>query len=372
MAVINTRSAIVKYTIFGIAFGLCFPVAAITFDVLIHYNQPLNFDSIKYVHRENPIHYLIDTAPVFLGLAFGIAGYYLQRARLLNLTLSRQANYLANANVKLTKAVNDFQEAQSRLLNSEKLASLGQLTAGIAHELRNPLNFINNFSEAGSEMIEDLNESEDASDKNEIIRELKNNFQKINEHGKRANNILEGIMLVARTGKGEKKITDINVLCKDAGNIAFHGISSSVIGFKCDYRVELFPGIPKISIVHEDFSRVIINLLTNSFYAVNKRREKEGPGYKPVVTLSTSLETVEKYKGSDFISIRVRDNGTGIPASVIDQIFNPFFTTKPSGEGTGLGLSISHDIILAHGGNMNVVSEENHFTEFTITLPLAV
>jgi two-component system NtrC family sensor kinase len=367
--VIIARSAIIRYIFFGVVFGFCFPIAALLFDVVFHNNLPFNLQSIFYVHKENPIHYIIDSAPLVLGIAFGIAGIYLQRARLLNLSLSRQANNLANANAKLTKALDEIQVTQNRLVNSEKLASLGQLTAGIAHELRNPLNFINNFSESGSEIINDLLEDDDAPGLSEIVNDLRSNFQKINEHGKRANNILESIMLVARTGNGEKKLMNLNSLCNDAGNIAYRGMSSSVIGFKCDFRIDLTPELPQINVVKEDFTRVIINLLTNSFYAVNKKRILEDSSYKPMVILSTTFKK-DVSENNDEIILKIHDNGTGIPSDSLKQVFNPFFTTKPCGEGTGLGLSISQDIISAHNGHMSVVSQENILTEFTISLPV--
>ncbi|MCC7232927.1 MAG: two-component sensor histidine kinase [Bacteroidia bacterium] len=361
-----------QYTLFGISFGFCFPLLALTFDVLIHYRLKFNLESILFVHRENPIHYLIDTAPFFLGLAFGVAGYYQYKTRMLNASLLAQASNLKNANDQLTKAIDDYHAAQHQMLKTEKLASLGQLTAGIAHELKNPLNFINNFSESGFELLDELLVTNDPEERKEIIEMIRSNLQKIHQHGNRSNNILKNMMMHARSGKAERRMSDINQVCKDAAEISFHGTSSNILGFSCDFKKEYADEIPKTWIVHEDISRVIINLLTNAFYAVTERKKNEKAGFVPTVTLKTSFvnNTYIKNKGTIFIS--VRDNGTGIPDHVREQIFHPFFTTKPSGEGTGLGLSISQDIMEAHGGSLSVDSVPLDHTEFTITLPLIV
>jgi two-component system, NtrC family, sensor kinase len=343
---------------------------AISFDLMIYLGLDVTLNNIIMIHNDNPIHYIIDTAPIFLGVAFGVAGYYQEKARILNRSLTKEARNLERANANLVKALDDYHAAQDLLVKSEKLASLGQLTAGIAHEMRNPLNFINNFSESGFDLIDELNSQDNEEDRKEVIEILRGNFEKINQHGKKANQILENMMMLARSGKVEKRESDINEVSSDAADIAFHGMSSAIIGFKCDFKKNLAPNLPKIVIVYEDISRVVLNLLTNAFYAVNKRREKEKSDYKPSVILTTSINRSSQQPEKDCILITVRDNGTGIPSNVIDQIFNPFFTTKPSGEGTGLGLSISHDIVLVHGGEMTVTSEENAFTEFRITLPI--
>ncbi len=366
----NCGSSTCKYALFGIAFGFCFPLIALTFDTLIHLHLPLNLESIRFVHRENPLHYIIDSAPLFLGIAFGVAGYYQFRAESLNRSLQRQATVLEYANQKLRKTLDDFHNAQSLLVKSEKLASLGQLTAGIAHELRNPLNFINNFSESSNELLDELLSTSTEEERTEIIEILRGNFSKIHLHGTRANTILQSMMLHARSEKAEKRWSDINEISRDAADIAFHGMSSSMIGFSCDFQKEMNRGIPKIYVIYEDISRVVLNLLTNAFYAVNERRKFEGDGYKARVLLSSSLNGASDKFQKGSVQITVWDNGTGIPTHIKEHIFNPFFTTKPSGEGTGLGLSISHDIILVHGGTMTVESVENEFTEFRITLPV--
>lgn len=359
-----------RYALFGIAFGFCFPIVAIFFDILIHYNVKQTWASVAYVHGQNPVLYMIDSAPIFLGIAFGIAGHYMQKTKMLNVSLLLQAENLENSNIRLQKALDDFQAAQKLLIKAEKLSSLGELTAGIAHEIRNPLNFITNFSESGSGLLDELSVSDNGEEKKEIIEILKSNFEKINFHGKRANNTLQSMMTLARSGKVEKRLSDINKLCKDAADIAYQGVRSNVIGFKCELQKNLATDLPQINIIYEDVSRVILNLLTNAFYAVNKRREKEGDNYTAKVAITTLLQNNLKDNKIEEILIIVKDNGPGIPVQIIEQIFDPFFTTKPLGEGTGLGLSISQDIILLHGGEMKVKSEVNNFTEFRITLPV--
>jgi two-component system NtrC family sensor kinase len=265
--------------------------------------------------------------------------------------------------------LDDFHSAQELLVKSEKLASLGQLTAGIAHELKNPLNFITNFAESGAEIVDELKDVKDEAERKEVAGILKNNFKVINEHGMRANNILQSMMTFARSSNIKKRLADINQVSNDAADIAYHGFCSTNFGFKCEFKKQLSSGLPKINIKYEDISRVILNLLTNAFYAVNDRRKKESNNYVPTVTLMTLLDASDP-DGERNILIKVRDNGVGIPDNVVNDIFNPFFTTKPSGEGTGLGLSISHDIVAVHGGNMMVTSELNSFTEFVVWLPV--
>lgn len=366
---IKCGTATCRYAVFGIAFGFCFPAIAILFDLVVNLQQDLTLESIKKIHRENPIHYIIDTAPFFLGIAYGVAGFFQERARRFNNYLFKQTIVLENANEKLKLALDDFHEARDLLVKSEKLASLGQLTAGIAHELKNPLNFITNFSESGEELVDELLSETDDGERREISGILKKNFTIIKEHSKRANNILKSMMTFARASNVEKVMSDINLVSSDAAEIAYHGMCSTIIGFQCDFKKELGQNLPKINIIYEDISRVILNLLTNAFYAVNDRRKKNMNGYFPTVILSTTFDNTDK-SGRDKIVIKVLDNGTGIPEEIIEKIFNPFFTTKPSGEGTGLGLSISHDIITVHGGELKVASKTNEFTEFTVTLPI--
>jgi signal transduction histidine kinase len=364
------KSTTCRYAFFGIAFGFLFPIVAIAFDVVLNRGIEFNLRNIILTHRENPIHYIIDTAPLFLGIAFGIAGHYLEKARLLNQSLKLQAETMENANNRLTKALEDIQKAQDLLVKTEKLASLGQLTAGIVHEIKNPLNFITNFSESGIDLLDELLNSHSEAERKDIIDALKENFKKINLHGKKANNTVQSMMMFARTGKMIKKISDVNQVCTDAAEVAYHGMSSSIIGFKCNFQKNLDLSIPKINIIYEDVSRVILNLLTNSFYSVHQRRLKEDENYNPKVSLATGLIPDSSYPGQSNIFITITDNGVGIPENAKEKIFSAFYTSKPAGEGTGLGLNISQDIISLHGGIISFVSEENSSTEFRIQLPL--
>jgi PAS domain S-box-containing protein len=255
---------------------------------------------------------------------------------------------------------------QEQLVVQQKLASLGQLTAGIAHEIRNPLNFINNFALTAEELAEELQTAIDlGNDPKELISELRIATKKIHEHGSRADRIVGGMLLHARSQHGEKQSTPVNRLIQDAVHLAYHGMRASVPEFHVALKSEFDPSVESMSIVPQEISRVILSLLDNSFYAVwKKKRSKETPkDYIPTVRAST-------IRTPSAVEIRIRDNGGGMPAHVMEKIFNPFFTTKPAGEGTGLGLSLSHDVIVKeHGGTMNVESEEGAWTEIIITLP---
>ncbi|MFI5171300.1 MAG: 7TM diverse intracellular signaling domain-containing protein [Chitinophagales bacterium] len=264
---------------------------------------------------------------------------------------------------KVEERTKELKKTQQQLIQNEKLASLGQLTAGIAHEIKNPLNFVINFSQLSNELITEFQDAKSEEDKNMIITDLRLNLQKINEHGKRADSIVKNMLQHSRGESAEKELTDINKLCEEFFLLAYHGMRASDPEFNCTLNKQLNPALPQINVVSQDISRVLLNLFNNAFYAVNKRSKIELNGYIPEVKLVTE-------KNSNNIVIRVTDNGTGIPVEIKEKIFNPFFTTKSTGEGTGLGLSISHDIIVGHGGELTVVSEQNNFTEFRILLPI--
>ncbi|RAI94857.1 tetratricopeptide repeat-containing sensor histidine kinase [Algoriphagus yeomjeoni] len=259
---------------------------------------------------------------------------------------------------------------QALLIQSEKMASLGELTAGIAHEIQNPLNFVNNFSELSAELVEEMNEELEKGEIDEakaIGKDLKANLYKINSHGKRADSIVKGMLEHSRTNSGEKSLTDINTLADEFLRLSYHGIRAKDKSFNSDFKLELDPLIPKINIIGKDIGRVILNLVNNAFYACAERRkssDKDGADdYHPMVIVSTkqSLNGVE---------LSVKDNGNGIPDSIKEKIFQPFFTTKPTGKGTGLGLSLSYDIVKAHGGDFRVQSSVGKGTEMTIFLPI--
>jgi len=267
----------------------------------------------------------------------------------------------------------DLRRAQDRLVQSEKMASLGQLTAGIAHEIKNPLNFVNNFSDLSVDLLDELNEilgpveqGVDPKLREEIedlTTTLKSNLAKIAEHGRRADSIVKNMLAHSRTGASERRAVDLNATADEALNLAYHGARAETPGFNITLEKQFDPTIGMVDIYPQEFTRVLVNLINNGFYAAHKRAKTEGAGFEPILRLTTTARNGE-------VEIRVRDNGTGIPEEVREKIFEPFFTTKPAGEGTGLGLSLSYDIIMKqHGGQLRVESEPGAFTEFTITLP---
>ena len=275
---------------------------------------------------------------------------------------------LNKKNEELSLALKQLKETQNQLVMSEKLASLGQLTAGIAHEIKNPLNFVNNFSLLSFDLIKDAAEAKTREERNEILDNLKANIERIHHHGKRADTIVKSMLDHSRSGTSEKQPTDINRLCDDYFNLAFVGMKANHPGFTCELKKEFAENVPELTIIPQDISRVMLNLFNNAFYAVDEKRktmtENNRGLYQPLVTLKTKLSD------SKHLAISVHDNGSGIAENIREKIFEPFYTTKPSGEGTGLGLSLSHDIIKAHGGEIKVSSEENDFAEFVITLPV--
>ena len=248
------------------------------------------------------------------------------------------------------EALTELKSTQSQLIQSEKMASLGELTAGISHEIQNPLNFVNNFSEVSTELIDEMKEELAKGNgqlANEIADDLKQNLEKINHHGKRAGDIVKGMLQHSRTSSGQKEPTDINALCDEYLRLAYHGLRAKDKSFNATMKTEFDQGIGKINIIPQDIGRVILNLITNAFYAVNEKTKQNITGYEPIVDVSTKKE------GKNVL-ITVKDNGNGIPKSIVDKIFQPFFTTKPTGQGTGLGLSLSYDIVKAHGGALKV------------------
>lgn len=271
----------------------------------------------------------------------------------------------------LRKTLENLRSTQTQLIQSEKMASLGELTAGIAHEIQNPLNFVNNFSEVNGELLKELNAEAEKGNLDEvraIAKDIGFNSEKINHHGKRAEAIVKGMLQHSRTSSGQKESTDINALCDEYLRLAYHGLRAKDKSFNAKFETDFDPTIEKISVVPQDIGRVILNLINNAFYAVSEKQKtpalpKGATGYEPTVTVSTR-------KLSDEVLIGVKDNGNGIPEKVLDKIFQPFFTTKPTGQGTGLGLSLSYDIIKAHGGELKVKTKESEFSEFIIQLPL--
>jgi two-component system NtrC family sensor kinase len=274
---------------------------------------------------------------------------------------------------ELSESLDELRTAQDRLVQTEKLASLGQLTAGIAHEIKNPLNFVNNFSALSGELIDELNEllgsaaldGKTREEVDELTHMLKGNLEKVVQHGKRADSIVKNMLLHSREGSGERRSADINAIVEESLNLAYHGARAEKAGFNITLKRDLDPSAGVVDLYPQEITRVFLNLISNGFYAASKRKEAGGDGFEPLLTATT------KNLGGK-VEIRIRDNGTGIPAEVKEKMFNPFFTTKPAGEGTGLGLSMSHDIIVKqHGGKIDVETEPGAFTEFIITLPRA-
>ncbi len=278
-----------------------------------------------------------------------------------------QAVNLAEEKQKLERTLAELRSTQTQLIQKEKLASLGELTAGIAHEIQNPLNFVNNFSEVSVELIEEQKEAlakGDTQDALSLADDLTENLQRITQNGRRASNIVRGMLEHSRTSSGERRVTNLNALCDEYLRLAYQGIRAKNNTFTCKLETHADPSLPLVSVVGQDIGRVLLNLFNNAFYAVGQKQQTAPADYQPTVTVSTT-----QVNGS--VEIRVRDNGMGIPDAIKEKIFQPFFTTKPTGEGTGLGLSLSYDIITkGHGGGLSVDSQPNQFTEFIISLPI--
>ncbi len=298
---------------------------------------------------------------------------------LIALILYRNNRHRQKANVllqqqkeKVESALNQLKATQTQLIQSEKMASLGELTAGIAHEIQNPLNFVNNFSEVNKEMLEELKaESEkpkaerDEQLVGELINDLIENEKKINHHGKRADSIVKGMLEHSRSRSGEKGPADINVMVDEFIRLSYHGLRSKDKSFNAELITHFDTGLPKINVVQQDIGRVLLNLFNNAFYAVNQKQKTADADYKPEVSVSTSTENSR-------VIIKVKDNGIGIPDAIKDKIMQPFFTTKPTGEGTGLGLSLTYDMVVkGHSGTINVNSTEGEGSEFIIKLPVS-
>jgi len=300
------------------------------------------------------------------------------------LELKRKA--VEESNAALQHSLEELKAAQAQLIQSEKMASLGELTAGIAHEIQNPLNFVNNFSEVSRELLDEMKTALDKDDKEEakeIADDVIQNMEKILHHGKRADGIVKGMLQHSRSSSGQKELTDINALCDEYLRLAYHGWRAKDHSFNAKFETLFDESVGKIEVIPQDLGRVILNLINNAFFAVNEKSKtsqppapqppKGGVSYEPTVTVSTSLSPLSGRGIGGEVIIRICDNGTGIPAAIVEKIFQPFFTTKPTGQGTGLGLSLSYDIITkGHGGRLQVETSEGSGTCFIITLPQQV
>ncbi|HEY5408962.1 MAG TPA: two-component regulator propeller domain-containing protein, partial [Ginsengibacter sp.] len=302
-------------------------------------------------------------ALVFIGIVWSFIHYRSVRLRRQNKLLEEKVNHRTE---QLKRSLEELKSTQAQLIQSEKMASLGELTAGIAHEIQNPLNFVNNFSEVNTELITELEEEADKGNIDEvkaIANDIKANEEKINHHGKRADAIVKNMLQHSRSSTGVKEPTDINALADEYLRLSYHGMRAKDKTFNANMQTNFDNGIGKINIIPQDIGRVLLNLFNNAFYAVNEKKKNADETYQPTVIVQTK-------KIDNNIEIRVSDNGNGIPQKVVDKIFQPFFTTKPTGEGTGLGLSLSYDIIKAHGGEIKVETKENEGTTFIIQLPI--
>ncbi|HMG69172.1 MAG TPA: ATP-binding protein, partial [Chitinophagaceae bacterium] len=287
--------------------------------------------------------------------------------------LYRNNKVKQKTNKILQTTLSNLKSTQSQLIQSEKMASLGELTAGIAHEIQNPLNFVNNFSEVSKELLDEMKAALSNGNDNDakaIADDVIQNLEKIQHHGKRADAIVKGMLQHSRTSTGQKEPTDINAIANEYFKLSYHGMRAKDNSFNAttytDFDESLSAdeaGVGNIDIIPQEIGRVLLNLFNNAFYAINEKKKISGDTYTPMIFVSTE-------KINDKVEIKVKDNGIGIPQKVLDKIFQPFFTTKPTGQGTGLGLSLSYDVIKAHGGEIKVQTKENEGTEFTVILPI--
>ena len=355
-------------------------------------NEPDLTDAMKELARMRGYRSILVVPMLRDGVAIGTIavtrrepGHFLDKAINLLKTFADQAviaventrlfNEVQDRTRELAKSLDDLRAAQDRLVQTEKLASLGQLTAGIAHEIKNPLNFVNNFASLSAELTDELNEvlapvslaADVRAEVDELTGLLKDNLGKVVQHGRRADSIVKNMLLHSREGGGEHRLSDINAVVEESLNLAYHGARAEKPQFDVRLERDLDPAAGSADMFPQEITRVLLNLIGNGFHAVAKRKaENAATGYEPVVTAAT------RDRG-DHVEIRIRDNGTGIPDEVKEKMFNPFFTTKPAGEGTGLGLSMSHDIVVKqHGGTIEVATKPGEFTEFTILLPRTI
>jgi len=284
---------------------------------------------------------------VFLLIAFILVGNNRQKQK---------------ANKVLKATLSNLKSTQALLIQSEKMASLGELTTGIAHEIQNPLNFVNNFSEVNNELIDEMNSVNDIDEIKAIANDIKQNSEKILLHGKRADAIVKGMLQHSRASSGQKEPTEINALCDEHLRLAYHGFRARDKSFNAKFETDFDPTIGKMNVVPQDIGRVLLNLINNAFYAVDEKKRQANGSYEPCVSIITR-------KMESNLEVKVKDNGNGVPPKVLDKIFQPFFTTKPTGQGTGLGLSLAYDIVKAHGGEIRVETKEGEGSQFIVQLP---
>jgi two-component system NtrC family sensor kinase len=305
---------------------------------------------------------------VFLLIAFIMWRNSRQREKAYEL-LQKQKDETDKQKAKAEQTLEELKSTQAQLVQREKMASLGELTAGIAHEIQNPLNFVNNFSEVNKELLDEMENELNAGNKEEAIaiaKDIKENEEKINHHGQRADAIVKGMLQHSRNSSGHKEPTDINALAEEYLRLSYHGVRAKDKTLNATLQTNVDESIGKLNIIPQDIGRVLLNLYNNAFYAINEKSKQQNENYEP--TISVSTKKINDKSDSHRIEVRVKDNGNGIPQKVLDKIFQPFFTTKPTGQGTGLGLSLSYDIVKAHGGELKVETKEGEGAEFVINL----
>lgn len=279
--------------------------------------------------------------------------------------LEQKRAAIEHTNAALNQSLEDLKATQAQLIQSEKMASLGELTAGIAHEIQNPLNFVNNFSDVSMELLEEMKvglEAGNLEDVQELANDVIGNLEKILHHGKRAAGIIKGMLMHSRTNKGVKEATDLNALVDEYQRLAYHGLRAKDKSFNVILETDYDDTIGKVDIVPQDIGRAILNVMINAFYAVNEKKNQVQEAFQPTVSIQTK-------KSAEQILVSIADNGGGIPEEIANKIFQPFFTTKPTGQGTGLGLSLSYDIVKAHGGKLDFSTQAGTGTTFFIALP---
>jgi len=338
-----------------------FKVHSRTFDGI--WSQPAEFSFTILPHWTNTWWAWMLYIITFMIVVGSIVQYRSRALQRENVILDEKVKHRT---AQLNKSVEELKLSQTQLVQSEKMASLGELTAGIAHEIQNPLNFVNNFAEVSNELIDEMNEEIDKGDLEEakfIAKDIKQNLEKINHHGKRADSIVKGMLQHSRSSDGKKEPTNINALADEYLRLAYHGLRAKDKSFNATMNTDFDESIGNVNVIPQDLGRVILNLITNAFYVVDEKKKSGLENYEPTVSVSSK-------KGDSTIEIRVADNGNGIPKSILNRIFEPFFTTKPTGKGTGLGLSMSYDIITkGHGGELKVETKKGEGTTFIITLP---
>jgi signal transduction histidine kinase len=364
-SILKYQSMIIRYKDTTSSSQVKFQVALNTFKDEQHKQDEIAAARKEYQNRVRTYAFIIGFAIVFL-FSF-ILWRNNRRTHIANKQLIIQKKETENQKAKVEQALNTLKLTQGQLIQSEKMASLGELTAGIAHEIQNPLNFVNNFSEVNDELLAEMEaelKSGHTSEAIALATDVRQNMKRINQHGKRAEGIVSGMLQHSRPSAGERQLTDINALAEEYLRLSLHGMKAKENSFQCEIKKDLDLSIGKISAIPQDLGRVFLNICNNAFYSVNEKKKKQGDGFEPMVQVSSK-------KSDHIVEFHIRDNGLGIPQKDIDKIFQPFFTTKPTGQGTGLGLSLAYDIVTKeHQGSLSVESFENEGAEFIIQIAI--